>query len=493
MLRRTLPQGLAIVFALMAAYFSFNLLVKHIRGASGLSWFEATCEAGGSESGGANCDAVLATPFSYLPPKYEGDPPDKYVFGGIGFQFPAAFLGMVYYSGLALWFVGIGRPARSRRWVLLTPMIVISLGLLSSAFFTYLMFFTDLEQWCPWCMVTHVLNVFIAVCLVFMWPRATEEEKDSDPDEVAEHHPPQGQWSQHPSSRLVLMTVLAILLVAFGQLQLMGRSILSKNAKAIEGQYKRLLAEVRSIQKDGAKLVRQWKSAEAHEIPIRADDPIWRSPESKHAPMTVVVFSDMECPACKSFCHFLHDKVQPLFDNNLAIVFRHYPLDPRCNPYVSKKVHPHACYGTRLAEAARILSGNDGFWKVHDYLYDNSARLRRAQVTPDEIAELLQVDLPTLRETMESEAITARIKEDCDKANELELRGTPAAYISGRPVGLLHSREINFWDKMADLYWASIKVPRPESTVLYRPEDAAAAPQLPEEATPDNPGRPAGP
>ena len=503
MMRRKLLPLVVIVLALSAAYFSLNLLAKHLRGSSGMAWFETTCESGNEGGGGANCDAVLATPWSYIPPKHPGDPPDKYTLYGFNLQFPAAFLGMVYYSALAVWFVGIGRPSRSRRWIFFFPAIVVVFGLVSSLFFSYLMFFSDIEEWCPWCMVTHVQNLLIAICLVFMWPSRVSAE-------TAAANPPDPQLSNaspgnpasvarttttrpgHPSGRLILVTGIAIALAAYAQLQLLGRAKLAENAASLQSQLARLTAEVRYIQQDGDKLVKQWRKGERHDIPIRADDPLRRPADSARRPLPLVVFSDLECPACRSFDRFLEEKVQPLFAGNLALIFKHYPLDSDCNPHLTKKAHPHACYAMRLAEGARLLGGSDAFWRVHDYLQDNLHRLRHEEVIPEDIARLIGVKPEALREAMNAEEIAARVKEDSDRGKELGIRGTPTPFVNGRQVGYLYMKEINFWDKLADLYWQNIKEPRPETTKLYQETDNTGIPAT-AAVTPDTPDRPGGP
>ena len=111
MIRKTVSPIAAVLGCVAAAYVSSNLLEKHITGSSGVSWFEAGC-SDDDEPGGADCAKVLASPYSYFPAK-STDPepqnqhnhtrrvPDRTP------HVPVAFLGLVYYSGLAVWFIGI--------------------------------------------------------------------------------------------------------------------------------------------------------------------------------------------------------------------------------------------------------------------------------------------------------------------------------------------------------------------------------------------------
>ena len=144
-----------------AALISYNLLNKHISGAEGPAWFEAGC-SDRVESGGANCAAVLASSYSYYPPKLSDQPDGK-------IHIPVAFMGLIYYSILTVWFIGVGRPSLQRKRLHWIPLLLVGIGLFSSFQFTRIMF-TQLNEWCPWCLITHILNLLIAVCVVLMWP-----------------------------------------------------------------------------------------------------------------------------------------------------------------------------------------------------------------------------------------------------------------------------------------------------------------------------------
>ncbi|MFQ5495679.1 MAG: vitamin K epoxide reductase family protein, partial [Phycisphaerae bacterium] len=134
----------AVLLAAAAAVLCYHLLVKHVTGSSGAAWFDAGCRDAGEKGGGADCAAVLASPYSYWPPKRVDEAPNTP-------HIPVAFLGLVYYSVLGVWLIGVGRPSRARRWLHLVPMVTIGLGLAGSVYFTFIMF-TMLEEWCPWCL-----------------------------------------------------------------------------------------------------------------------------------------------------------------------------------------------------------------------------------------------------------------------------------------------------------------------------------------------------
>src|SRR5204862_7413275 len=71
----------------------------------------------------------------------------------------------------------------------------------------------------------------------------------------------------------------------------------------------------------------------------------------EQAPVTIIEFSDFECPACAMAFRDLHE----LAANNpelVRIVFHHFPLDADCNPNVSTRMHRYACQAAIAAEWA---------------------------------------------------------------------------------------------------------------------------------------------
>ena len=166
----------------------------------------------------------------------------------------------------------------------------------------------------------------------------------------------------------------------------------------------------------------------------------------------------------------------PLFDGRIRLTFKHYPLDRSCNPRAGQTMHKFACYGVSLAETARVLKGNDGFWKAHDFLYNNRNELAAGRMKPEQVAEWIGAAPEAFREATQSSNFNARVLEDIEQAKACEIRGTPSIFIEGRLVDTLAVTEIGFWDKIADMYWRSVERPRPAST---RPSQPAATPNSP--------------
>lgn len=454
---------IAVVLGLSAAKISLNLMQKHITGSSGEGWFEAGCAD--EESGGPSCGAVLASRYGYFPPKHDDEPEGTR-------HVPAAFLGVAYYTALVIWLIGVGRPSHARRWVHVFPLGVLFFGLLSSGFYTYIML-VDLDTWCPWCLVTHILNLCIAVCVVLMWPRERKPARAVEPGrDGASGRPGEGAGTArtaavvHPSGRLVVMVIIAIGLALFGEAQVLGRANTLQEARSAKQGFDQCMAAVNRIKGDAKKLVNNWKLATKREFTIRPDDPIRTEAPAGEPSWDVVVFSDFECPPCAKFAGFLEDRVQPLFDHRLRVVYRYYPLNRECNKRVSRTMYRHGCMAAAMAEAARVLGGDDVFWQAHDYLFQHQTSLKKEKLGPDELAAVLGLDPQAFRQTMNSDQTARRIAEHVEQGCECEVRGTPCVFVNGQQVDVLAMSETGFWDRMADMYWRSLRRRRPESTKL---------------------------
>src|SRR4029077_6903201 len=141
----TVANWLAAVCALVASVVCYQLVLKHVTGLSGPAWFELGCsdKPGGAAAG---CTEVLASPYSYFPPKHGKNMPE-----GLP-HIPVAFIGLMYYSTLLAWLVGVGRPGFAKRGLHYAAFLLVTLGLGGSAYF-----------------VDHVSRDFGVVCVVHVY------------------------------------------------------------------------------------------------------------------------------------------------------------------------------------------------------------------------------------------------------------------------------------------------------------------------------------
>jgi protein-disulfide isomerase len=140
------------------------------------------------------------------------------------------------------------------------------------------------------------------------------------------------------------------------------------------------------------------------------------------APVTVVEFSDFECPVCRS----LHDAVRSLLPNypQVRLIFKDFPLE---------QIHPWARTAA-LAGRCAYQQNPKAFWKIYDLIYDNqdiiSAENAWSEMTDFATQSGLSPD--ALKSCMASPEAGAAI--DASRANGLllEVNSTPTIFVNGR-------------------------------------------------------------
>jgi protein-disulfide isomerase/uncharacterized membrane protein len=163
-MKSVILQLLALVLAVAAGFLSYELLAKHLTGSTSIALLDSACEGGDVEQqSSTSCDEVLKSKYGVWPFVKEGD--DENVR-----RVPVALGGLFYYSVLVVWLIGVGVPSWGRRWIHIVPLGINLGGLLVAGFFTYVMF-SGMDYRCPLCLVTHVLNLLVFICLLLMWPR----------------------------------------------------------------------------------------------------------------------------------------------------------------------------------------------------------------------------------------------------------------------------------------------------------------------------------
>ena len=139
---------------------------------------------------------------------------------------------------------------------------------------------------------------------------------------------------------------------------------------------------------------------------------------SGKAPITMVVFSDFECPFCARIVPTLTE-LESKYPGKLKIAFRQLPL-----PF-----HKNA----RLAAAASLAAGEQGkFWPMHDLLFSHPAGLERAALVG--YAKSLKLDVAKFGSALDSGRFDKQIEADTADAAQLGANGTPTVFVNGRPV-----------------------------------------------------------
>jgi protein-disulfide isomerase len=144
---------------------------------------------------------------------------------------------------------------------------------------------------------------------------------------------------------------------------------------------------------------------------------------SANAPVTLVEFSDFECPYCQRLKAILEQEVLPKESGKVKVVFRNFPLS----------IHPWSKRAAAMA-ACSALQDTDDFWKVHDFLFDSQRSLTSdnlEQKVKDFAATGTNLDKAQFQKCLDKDMALGILSRDMDLGQRNGVRATPTAFING--------------------------------------------------------------
>lgn len=139
-----------------------------------------------------------------------------------------------------------------------------------------------------------------------------------------------------------------------------------------------------------------------------------RGPEE--APVTIVEFSDFECPFCRRVTPTL-EKIREQYPERVKIAFKHLPLS------MHRRARP-----AHLASEAAHRQGR--FWEMHDKIFANPRDLSEEAYV--RYAEEIGLDVERFKADMASEDVADAVDADLRVASSLGVTGTPGFFVNGR-------------------------------------------------------------
>lgn len=155
---------------------------------------------------------------------------------------------------------------------------------------------------------------------------------------------------------------------------------------------------------------------ERYKVPVTDAQP---SKGPKDALVTIVEFSEFQCPFCSRVLPSTKEIVDT-YGDQVRIVWRNLPLS----------FHQNAEPAAELAMEAYAQGGDDKFWEVHDLLFANQKALTPADL--EKYAQQAGLDVEKVKKAIAEKTYGAQIQEDIKLGGEIGARGTPNFFINGR-------------------------------------------------------------
>jgi protein-disulfide isomerase len=144
------------------------------------------------------------------------------------------------------------------------------------------------------------------------------------------------------------------------------------------------------------------------------------------AKVTVVEYSDFQCPYCGRAWEIFEKEVYPQYKDSVRFVFKQMPLT---------QIHPWAEDAAVASECA-LQQGNDQFWKLYDGLFARQGEITKDNLPAkvEEIATAGGLDVPQLKECLAGRKTIDAVKADQAEAASVGVNSTPTFFVNGRRV-----------------------------------------------------------
>ncbi len=159
-----------------------------------------------------------------------------------------------------------------------------------------------------------------------------------------------------------------------------------------------------------------------------------------NAPVTIIEFSDFECPYCKQWFTSTWPQLQKAYGSKIRLVYRDLPLTD---------IHPDA---EPAAEAAGCAGEQNQYWAYHDRLFSSSSLGQNVYIS---YATALKLDVTKFTDCLNSHRYQADIQADAQYGKSLGITGTPTFFVNGIPM--VGAQPFSVFKTIIDQELASLK------------------------------------
>lgn len=193
----------------------------------------------------------------------------------------------------------------------------------------------------------------------------------------------------------------------------------------LKGEIKPFLEE-RRRQQARAMLIDELKTKSGSSVKVMLDPPRYTVPTSAKDPVrgnpaaavTIVEFSDYQCPFCARVNPTL-DRIRQTYGDRVKIVFKDFPL-------------PNHLEAPKAAEAAHCAGEQRKYWEMHDAIFANQRNLHIPSLK--QTARAIGLDGSAFDACLDSGKYAGLVQEGLALGSKMGVNSTPTLYVNGRPV-----------------------------------------------------------
>lgn len=144
---------------------------------------------------------------------------------------------------------------------------------------------------------------------------------------------------------------------------------------------------------------------------------------SSDAKVTLVEFSDFQCPACRAASPIVK-QVEEDYKKDLRFVYRHFPLSSHKNARLA-------------AESAEAAGEQNKFWEYHDVLFERQSAWSESKKPRDlfeDYAKELKLDLDKFKQALDESKFKDKVASDVVDGNAAGVNATPTFFLNGERI-----------------------------------------------------------
>jgi protein-disulfide isomerase len=147
-----------------------------------------------------------------------------------------------------------------------------------------------------------------------------------------------------------------------------------------------------------------------------------------NAKVTIVIFSDFECPFCRGFAKTVRENLPAKYPKEVRVIFKDFPIDS-IHPWARAAAEASHCFGNQSPNA---------FWAFHDWIFAHQEEIPR-EITPEKLREKIMalgkekaLDQAKLGSCLDTHATAAAVNQSIQEGRNLLVQQTPTVFINGR-------------------------------------------------------------
>ena len=336
-----------------------------------------------------SCDAVLATRFAKM------------------FGIPVAWLGFLYYLSITfLSLLAIVSKDIKRSLSSIALSSIISIGAILFSFYKAYQLI-QMQVLCPVCVSMYVVNFAIFILLIMSSGFSFKKIGSFLGSYLKSVFGRKSPWEFSHQPLVYAIFLTWVFIIGYLGVYYFEKDIPVPKAINLE------------------KAIKEHFKQDTVDIAIDPDAAFRGNPE---ADVTIVVFSDFECPSCRITASQLNSILLE-YGDDVSLWFMNYPLDKSINPNMKFEIHKNAAIAARAGICAQKMGD---FWSYHDEMF-----LNQKKIDHDFLIQLVKEqgwDPEEFEACMELEETYERVINDIQKGTDIGVKGTPFVYINGRKL-----------------------------------------------------------